>query len=197
MENKTKDKILDAALISFATNGYKGTNLRELASSLNLSKSALYKHYKSKEDIWDALIDKMEEYYESRFGSTDKMPKTPSSCDELIKMTKQVLDFTMHDEKVILTRRLLLVEQFKDERARNLATKHFLSGTKDMYAKIFAEMMKKGILKKDDPNMLAFCYTTPITSLIHLCDREPQREAETEKEIDEFLHHFVKTYGNE
>ena len=45
MENTTKEKILDAALVSFAENGYKGTNLRDLAAGMGLSKSALYKHY--------------------------------------------------------------------------------------------------------------------------------------------------------
>lgn len=50
MENTTKEKILDAALVSFAENGYKGTNLRDLAAGMGLSKSALYKHYASKED---------------------------------------------------------------------------------------------------------------------------------------------------
>ena len=48
MENTTKIRILDEALIMFAENGYKGTNLRDLAARLGLSKSALYKHYASK-----------------------------------------------------------------------------------------------------------------------------------------------------
>ena len=42
MENTTKDRILDEALIMFAENGYKGTNLRDLASQLGLSKGAYY-----------------------------------------------------------------------------------------------------------------------------------------------------------
>ena len=69
MENTTKERILDAALVSFAENGYKGTNLRDLAAGMGLSKSALYRHYESKEDIWNAVFDQMEAYYVSRFGS--------------------------------------------------------------------------------------------------------------------------------
>ena len=65
MENTTKEKILDAALVSFAENGYKGTNLRDLAAGMGLSKSALYRHYESKEDIWNAVLDRMEAYYVS------------------------------------------------------------------------------------------------------------------------------------
>ena len=63
MGNSTKEIILDAALVSFAENGYKGTNLRDFAAGIGLSKSALYRHYESKEAIWNALIDKMENYY--------------------------------------------------------------------------------------------------------------------------------------
>ena len=59
MENTTKEKILDAALVSFAENGYRGTNLRDLAAGLGLSKSALYRHYESKEDVWNAIPDRM------------------------------------------------------------------------------------------------------------------------------------------
>ena len=195
MEN-TKEKILDAALVSFAENGYKGTNLRDLAAGMELSKSALYRHYESKEDIWNAVIDRMEAYYVSRFGSPEKMPPAPKSCDELFSMTMRMLDFTMHDKRVILTRQLLLKEQFRDERARHFATLHFLTGTQEIYKNIFAEMMENGILKKDDPAMLAFAYTAPISALIHYCDREPEKEPEILRQIEAFVKHFLKIYGH-
>ena len=194
MENTTKEKILDAALVSFAENGYKGTNLRDLAAGMGLSKSALYRHYESKEDIWNAVLDQMETYYVSRFGSPEKLPPVPKSCDELFAMTMQMLDFTVHDKRVILTRKLLLSEQFRDERARQFASLHFLTGTKDIFSKIFAEMMDNGILKKDDPDMLAFAYTAPITALLHYCDREPEKEQEIRQKTEAFVNHFIKTY---
>ena len=196
MENTTKEKILDAALVSFAENGYRGTNLRDLAAGLGLSKSALYRHYESKDDIWNAVIDRMEAYYVSRFGSAENLPSAPKSCDELFTMTMSMLDFTLHDKRVILTRRLLLKEQFRDERARHFATLHFLNGTKEIYTKIFAEMMDNGILKKDDPDMLAFAYTAPITALVHYCDREPEKESEITGQIEAFVKHFIRMYGS-
>lgn len=194
MENTTKEKILDAALVSFAENGYKGTNLRDLAAGMGLSKSALYKHYASKEDIWNALFDRMEAYYVSRFGSQEKLPPVPKTCDELVTMTMRMLNFTMHDKNVILTRRLLLTEQFHDERARRFATLHFLTSTKDIYKKVFTEMMDNGILKKEDPDMLAFLYTSPITVLIHYCDREPEKAPEIMRQVETYVKHFIKTY---
>ena len=195
MENTTREKILDAALVSFAENGYKGTNLRDLAAGMGLSKSALYRHYDSKEDIWNAVLDRMEAYYVSRFGSPDKLPPVPKSCDELFAVTMRMLEFTMHDRRVILTRKLLLTEQFRDDRARHFATLHFLTGTKDIYTKIFAEMMEYGILKKEDPEMLAFVYTAPITALVHDCDREPDKEPEILRQVEAFVKHFIGTYG--
>lgn len=197
MEITTKEKILDAALVSFAENGYKGTNLRELAAGMGLSKSALYKHYASKEDIWNTVIDRMEAYYTARFGSPENLPSVPKSCIEFERMTMRMLDFTMHDEKVILTRRLLLTEQFRDERARELATQHFLTGTQEIYTKVFAQMMGSGILKKDDPAQLAFAFTAPITSLIHYCDREPEKEPEILQRLEAFVRHFIRIYGAE
>ena len=195
MENTTREKILDAALVSFAENGYKGTNLRDLAAGMELSKSALYRHFESKEDIFNAVIDRMQAYYADRFGSPEKLPPAPESCEELFTMTMRLLDFTLHDKRVILTRRLLLTEQFTDERTRRLATLHFLNGTKEMFAKIFAEMTKNGILKKDDPDMLAFAYTAPITALVHYCDRESEKEQEIMRQAEAFIRHFIKTYG--
>ena len=197
MENTTKIRILDEALNMFAENGYKGTNLRDLASRLGLSKSALYKHYASKEDIWKALLDRMEAYYAERFGSAEHLPVIPKSCDELFTATMRMIDFTVNDSRIILTRKLLLTEQFHDERVCKLATKHFLGGTEKIFTVIFEKMMAGGLLKNEDPEMLAFVYTAPITSLIHLCDREPQKRSEAIEQMKKFIRHFIKTYGVE
>ena len=197
MENTTKDRILDAALVSFAENGYKGTNLRDLAAGLGLSKSALYKHYTSKEAIWNAVLDRMEAYYTEHFGSPEKLPPIPQSGEELLEATMKMLDFTMHDERVILTRRLLLTEQFHDERARRLATLHFLTGTKDIFTHIFAAMTERGLMKRNDPALLALAYTAPITVLLHLCDREPEQEPEILRQIEAFARHFWAEYGQD
>lgn len=194
MENTTKEKILDAALVCFAENGYKGTNLRDFAAGIGLSKSALYRHFESKEAIWNALLDWMESYYAERFGSPEHLPEVPGSCEELLLLTMRLVDFTVHDEKVILTRKLLLTEQFHDARVKKLATGHFLNGTKDIYKSIFERMMENSLLKREDTDMLALCFTAPITSLIHYCDREPEKEPGIMKEIEAFTRHFIETY---
>jgi len=193
----TKDRILMTALESFAEDGYNGTNLRDLSAKLGLSKSALYKHYESKEAIWDALLNRMDVYYEARFGSVENLPHTPKSCEELRELTMRQLNFTIHDPQIVMTRKLLMTEQFRNEQAARLATGHFLTGTEKLYTIIFRGMMEDGILKKDDPEMLAFSFTTPVSALIHLCDREPAREPEVMEKIRRFVDHIIETYRAE
>ena len=55
--------------------------------------------------------------------------------------------------------------------------------------------MEKGLLRKDDPRMLAFASTAPISALIHLRDRAPEKTEEAMKQIEAFSRHFIKTYG--
>ena len=194
MENTTKSRILDEALVMFAENGYRGTNLRDLAARLGLSKSALYKHYASKEDIRNALLNRMEAYYEERFGSAEHLSSSPKSGEELFAMTMNMIHFTVYDERIILTRKLLLTEQFHDERVCSLATKHFLEGTKKMFTVIFEQMIREGIIKNNDPEMLAFIYTAPVTTLIQHCTRKPEEQEEVVKQIEGFAKHFIAMY---
>ena len=195
MAKDTRERILAAALEMFSQNGFAGTNIRELSASLGMGKSSLYRHFESKEAIWNALLDEMIAYYDARFGSTEHLPPVPESLEELVQMTMQMADFTIHDEKIVMTRKLLSIEQYRDERAKALASKHFLTGLTDMFTQLFAAMMDRGLLRRDDAHMLAFAYTAPISALIHLCDREPERTAEAMAQIEAFSRHFIKTYG--
>ena len=197
MAKDTKERILDEALRQFSQKGYDGTNIRELTASLGLVKSSMYKHYKSKEEIWNSLLDRMIAYYNERFGSAENLPPVPDTLDELVAMTMRMVDITVHDERIVMTRKLLSIEQYRDDSARQLATKHFLTGLTEMFTYIFDGMMKKGLLRRDDPQMLAFAYTAPISALIHLCDREPEKTADAISQIKAFSEHFVRAYGQE
>ena len=197
MAKGTRDRILAAALDLFSQNGYAGTNIRELMASLGLAKSSTYRHFESKEEIWNALLDEMTVYYADRFGSPEHLPPVPDSLEELVSLTMHMAEFTVRDEKIVKTRKLLSIEQFRDGRARDLATKHFLTGLTDMFTRIFEGMMEKGLLRKDDPAMLAFEYTAPVTALIHLCDREPEKTDEALARIEAFSRHFIRVYGTD
>ena len=191
----TKDRILTEALILFAEQGYKGANLRDLAARLGLSKSALYKHYESKEAIWNALLDKMEAYYAAHFGSMEQLPATPTSCEELFQQSMRMIRFTISDPQIILTRKLLLTEQFHDDRVCRLAGKHFLEGTANIFAQLFEQMMAQGLVQKEDPALLAFAYTAPISALIHHCDRHLEPQEVTMERIEQFARYFIDRHA--
>ena len=195
MAKDTKERILAAELEMFSQKGYAGTNIRELTASLGLVKSSMYKHFRSKEEIWNTLLDELIAYYDAHFGSPEHLPPVPDSLEGLVTMTVRMTDFTIHDETIVMTRKMLSIEQFRDERTRDLATKHFLIGLTEMFTKIFEGMMEKGLLRRDDPAMLAFAYAAPISALIHLCDREPEKTKEATRQIEAFSRHFIRTYG--
>ncbi|MBQ6174678.1 MAG: TetR/AcrR family transcriptional regulator [Clostridia bacterium] len=195
MAKDTKERILTAALEMFSHKGYEGTNIRELSASLGLVKSGIYKHFESKEAIWNALLDRMIAYYGERFGSAEHLPPVPDSPEDFVSMTMRMVNLTIRDEQIVMTRKVLTLEQYRDERARDLATKHFLTGLTEMFTHILAGMMDKGLIRRDDPAMLAFAYTAPISALIHLCDREPERTEDAIAKIEAFSRHFITVYG--
>ena len=43
--------------------------------------------------------------------------------------------------------------------------------------------------------MLAFAYTSPISALIRLCDREPEKTDAALEKIEAFSRHFIRVYG--
>lgn len=195
MAKGTKQRILEAALDMFSENGYAGTNIRELAASLDLVKSSLYRHFESKEALWNAVLETMSSYYDEHFGTADNLPAVPKNTEELYQMTMRMVDFTVHDEKIIKSRKLLLTGQFRDEKARKLATRYFMEDTEAIFEKVFSAMMEAGTIRKTDVKFLAFSYSAPITALIHLCDREPERMPETMAEIETFVKQFIAVYS--
>ncbi|MBP1560717.1 MAG: TetR/AcrR family transcriptional regulator [Oscillospiraceae bacterium] len=195
MEGNTKVKILKDALELFSQNGYSGTSMSDIAAKVGITKAALYKHFSGKEEIFDRLLDIGEGYYEDKFGSRSRLPKIPESAEELMELSLKQIGFTLHDPDIVKFRKLFTIEQFRDKRMAELATKHFITGLEGMYSLIFERMMEKGVLKQADPNFLAFEYAAPITVMIHLCDRQPEHEAEALKRVRRHIECFILQYA--
>ena len=190
----TKEKILDAALTLFAENGYDGTSVEQIAGIVGIKAPSLYKHYKGKEDILNALIDSAEVRYEEMFGSEKNIGRVPQSREEFIKVTMERISFTMRDPIIRKTRMLLVQEQFRNERISEVTTRHQLDGIQGMFAKIIKSMMDEGIVKNDDPALLAAELTAPAVLQIARSDRQPQCEKECMEYIEKHLRHFCKIY---
>ena len=190
----TKDKILDAALTLFAENGYNGTSVEQIAKAVGIKAPSLYKHYKGKEDILNALIDSAEVRYEEMFGSERNIGKIPESREEFIKVTMGRILFTMRDPVIRKTRMFLVQEQFRNQRTSEVTTRHQLDGIQEMFAKILKGMMDKGLVKEDDPELLSAELTAPAVLQIARADRQPQCEIDALECIESHLQHFCDVY---
>ena len=191
----TKERILYAALDLISEKGYDGVGVDLIAENAGLKGPSLYRHYKGKEDIFFSLIDMIESHYSKGFGLINSEEGFPESMDELIENAMGRIQFTMHDDVIRKTRKILAMEQFRSKRMAELTTRYHLENLQELYAIIFADMMKKGILKQDDPEYLALEFVSPVTLLIHIYDRQPEREAEVLEKIRKHFEHFVKAYG--
>ena len=56
-----KEEILIAALHLFARDGYEAVSVSQIAGELDMTKGALYRHYKSKRDIFESIVQRMEQ----------------------------------------------------------------------------------------------------------------------------------------
>ena len=193
----TKERILYAALDLFSEKGYDGVGVDLIAENAGLKGPSLYRHYKGKEDIFNSLIDLVESHYAEGIDLKNERGKAPASMDELIENAMGRIQFTMHDDVIRKTRRVLAMEQFRSERMAELTTRYHLENLQGMYTNIFAGMMEKGVLERDDPEYLALEFVAPVSLLIHMYDRQPEREAEVLEKIRKHFEHFAKVYGKE
>lgn len=190
----TKERILDEALTLFSENGYDGTSVEQIAEKVGIKAPSLYKHFKGKEDILNAIIDNAEAHYEESFGSEKHIGRMPESKEQFLCATMEKICFTLHDPMIRKIRKFLVQEQFRSERLAAITTKHQLDGLLGMYTKIIGGMMDNDLFKKDDPALLATEVTAPVVLWIAKADRQPQYEQEIIDSIEKHIRHFCDVY---
>ena len=195
-KNSSREKILKSALNLFSEKGYDGVGVDLIGENAGIKGPSLYRHFKGKEDILNSLIEKVGAYYELNFGSENHIDRIPESVEELLTFSMERIRFTMHDVTLQKTRRILVMEQFRNPRIAELTSKHHMDGLQGMFQKIFEAMMEMKILKMDDAETMALEFVAPVSLLIHTYDRQPEREAEVMEKIKKHFEHFSKIYGN-
>lgn len=194
---KTKDKILLAALDLFAERGYDEASIDLIAEAVGIKGPSIYAHYKGKEDILNSLIVMMERRYDENFGNIFNMEKIPESLDEFKEDCLRRIEFTMNDTQIKKVRRFCNKEQYRDARIAALTSKHQLTVNREMYALMLEKMMEKKLVRKLDSRLLALELVAPVTLMVGIADREPDRISEMCTQIDAHLTHFIKIYGIE
>lgn len=77
----TRTRILDISRDLFAAQGYGSTSIAQIAEKLGTSKAALYYHFKSKEEILDALLN---EPWEAMKGLRDTCTRPGAKAEEIL-----------------------------------------------------------------------------------------------------------------
>lgn len=193
-EKTTKEKLMDSALKLFSTKGFDGTSVDEIAEAIGIKGPNLYNYFKGKEALLDSLITTSEEAYKGNMNRIASTPRAIRSGKDLKEHSLGLLSFTLNNEQAVQMRRLLTIEQFRNERFAKLATKYSIENMVGLYTGIFKEMIKDGLVKDYDPETLAITFALPISEYIALSDRDANNKEDAMKKIENHIDFFVKTF---
>ena len=196
MANSTREVILEKALDMFSERGYERTNLRELSEQVGITKSALYKHFDSKEDIWNSTMEYCDNYYNKRAANRNESMTIPKTIEEFKTRSIQMVEMTINDPLIIKGRKLLTIEQFRNEKTAVDATNHLFLMSLNRNRAFLTAVMEAGLLKETDIDMLSLAYTTPISALIQICDRQPDKKDYVLEEAGKYIDYFISLFGN-
>ena len=202
----TKQRILDAALTLFSQNGYANVYVGQIAEVVGIKAPSLYKHYKSKQDIFQAILDEMKSRYDAQAAAlnmngnnavADANTFAAVSEDGLVRMGMGLFMYFLHDDYAQRFRKMLTVEQFRDPDLAQLFGRQYADDPLAYQALMFSMLGKNGVLKEQDPNVMAIQFYAPIYMLLTMCDREPHREAELTVLLEQHIRQFSRIYSKE
>ncbi len=156
----TKDKILKVSTTLFSELGYKGTSVRKIASGVGIRESAIYNHYKNKEEIF---LEVAKGIFSSPFSISDEEVKELATRGKpfLQKFTMQykMLTFDKSNESMF---RLLMIELLQNRELRE----QFMSEFHDKNIKVLSEgffiMMQNSLIRSSDPMMVSYEFLSTL-----------------------------------
>lgn len=200
----TKQRILLEALRLFSKRGYDAISVEQIASAVGIKAPSLYKHYKSKKDIFDAIFEDTAKRYEE-FIQTISIPVTDSKQDvvvfenitaeDLVQKVKSLIEYSLHDENISKFRKMMTIEQFRSPELSKLYSDRYVNQIQNYHTDLFTKMIEAGVLKKEDPCILAMVYDAPILVMLSECDRHPEKEEECIKKLEDHVRLFYRTYS--
>ena len=182
MGGDTKERILETALELFAQSGYLGTSMSDIAGALSITKGALYKHYASKQEILDSIVEKMNKMDYER-AEKYEMPETePDGFAEAYLKTpiEKIRTYSIaqfdHWTKEHFSsnfRKMLTLEQYREPRLAQLYHDYLATGPVAYMAAIFRKLTDS-----DEAAMqLALEFYGPMFLLYSVYDGAAQKES--------------------
>ncbi len=149
MAEGTKERILDIALELFAQNGYLGTSMSDIAKQLGFTKAALYKHYASKQEILDQIVERMNRMDYERAEAYEMPEIEPDGFAEAYMHTPiekiRIYSLAQFDHWTRETfsanfRKMLTLEQYRDPKLAQLHHDYLAGGPLEYMAAIFRKL---------------------------------------------------------
>lgn len=202
-QEDTRQMILTQALRLFSENGYDAVSVGEIAEAVGIKAPSLYNHFRSKQAIFDAVIEDTRRRYEDFTGQLsvhlsdmerDVREFTGITEDALADKVRQIFLFTLNDENVRRLRKMLTIEQFRSRELSELYTRRFVDSLTEYHAGLFRRLIETGELRGEDPGTLALMYTAPILTLTGVCDRQPELLGDCLSRLDAHVRLFYRTF---
>lgn len=198
----TKQEILEASLELFSMQGFEATSIAQIADAVGIRKASLYSHFESKQAILDALVKDILGQYEAHsiFARVDW--ENPAHTQDMKMLTSDTAEqmvlgqirYILHDPQICKARKMLMIEQFRNPELAKLQTKQNYTDVMKYFTGLIKCLIQKGILTKDDPEIMAAQFCLPISVWINFCDREPDREQEVMTLVEKHIRQFFRLY---
>ena len=186
----TKQRILSESLRLFSENGYDAVSVAEIASAVGIKAPSLYKHYKSKRDIFDSILKKMSEA-DGFYADENDMPNVDDDYNNVSLESIKTFSVAMfkhwtEDEFAARFRRMLSLERFKNSEMAELYKSYISSGPLDYMKEVFAGMN----YSESDAEQLALSFYGPMFMLYTVYDESENKKeiiSQAEKHINNFI----------
>ncbi|MCH5193425.1 MAG: TetR/AcrR family transcriptional regulator [Oscillospiraceae bacterium] len=202
----TKQKILKEALNLFAEKGYNAVYVGEIAEAVGIKAPSLYKHYKSKQDIFNAILEEMKKSYDEQAltlnmsgsnAETDANIFSAISEDKLVQIGVNLFSYFLHDDYASKFRKMLTVEQFRNPDLSLLYQRQYVDDPLSYQAAMFSLLSANSFLIMENADIMALHFYSPIYMLLTVCDRQPERENEILHLIEQHIRQFNRLYCKE
>jgi AcrR family transcriptional regulator len=201
----TKQRILAEALTLFSERGYGSVTVAEIAKAVGVKAPALYKHYKNKRDIFDAIVVQMQDSYDrqaaamqmdGRDAGKDQSLYIDTSEDTTVKRSMELFLYFLRDGNERKFRKMLTLEQFGDNDLAAVYAKQYVDFPLAYQSTLFGFMVSTGVTVSENPQIMALQYYAPVYFYLRVCDRQPEREAEALTALEQHFRQFIRLYHN-
>lgn len=174
IEGNPRDRILDESLVLFSEKGYAATTMRDIAEAVGMKAASLYNHFKGKQELFDALIERETSYVESTvrdagaIASPEDDPH-PYSCAKGQDLSFLVWDSYapfFDDARIKLFMRMLASNRYGEDRFRALYAAVFIERPIELQKTIFSHLIDVGVFAPCDIELAAMEFHGPMLMLI-------------------------------